>query len=275
MSESNQKKIGRVRPPRVHITYDVETGGAIQVKELPFIVGVLADLSITPENPLPPLRERKFVEIDRDNFQAVMAAAKPRVDLKVIDRLAAPAAAGQPDPTTKVELTITHMDQLEPVALVQAIEPLSDLFDKRNRYRDFLGKLDGNDELDEVMVKLVTRKATDYDSTKDPWPNEKDPKAEPDPLIALFTGKTPEQWRAVVPAADSLLEKMVGLMTRSPAQNEYALELIGQMAVGILEDASVEKLPKDAAAIMNDQIAKIDALASTDVTTGRERRRPR
>ena len=71
--ESTQKKLSRVRPPRVHITYDVEVGDDIQLKEIPFVVGVLADLSAQPEEPLPRLRDRKFVEIDRDNFDAVLS----------------------------------------------------------------------------------------------------------------------------------------------------------------------------------------------------------
>lgn len=239
MSESNQKKLGRVRPPRVHITYDVETGGAIQVKELPFIVGVLADLSVMPELPLPPLRDRKFVEIDSGNFQGVMEAAVPRVEITVDDHVSGTAGA-----TLKVVLQITHMDQLEPVALVQAIDPLSDLFDKRNRYRDFLGKLDGNDDLDALMVDLLA------DTAKQTA------------LIALFTGQSPDQWRAVDDASDPLLEKMTALMIRRPAQKPYALELIGQMAVGILEDTNVDKAPNDAAFIMNDQIAVIDKMIS-------------
>src|SRR5919198_693131 len=85
--ESIQKKIGRVRPPRVHITYDVEIGGAIQLKEIPFVVGVLADLSGKPDEPLPALKDRKFVEIDRDNFNAVLKAIQPRLAYRVDNKL--------------------------------------------------------------------------------------------------------------------------------------------------------------------------------------------
>src|SRR5438445_7151075 len=85
--ESTQHKLDRVRPPRVQITYDVETGDAIEVKELPFVLGMLADLSGKPEEPLPRLRDRKFVEIDRDNFDAVMRGMKPRVSFRVDNKL--------------------------------------------------------------------------------------------------------------------------------------------------------------------------------------------
>ena len=86
--ESIQSKLGRVRPPRVHITYDVEVGDAIQLKELPFVVGVLSDLSGRPDEALPPLKDRKFVEIDRDNFDAVLKGMKPRLAYRVDNKLA-------------------------------------------------------------------------------------------------------------------------------------------------------------------------------------------
>src|SRR6476660_8776038 len=85
--ESTQHKLDRVRRPRVHLTYDVEVGGAIQVKELPFVMGVLADLSGKPLEALPKMKDRKFVEIDRDNFNKVMAAIKPRLAFQVDNTL--------------------------------------------------------------------------------------------------------------------------------------------------------------------------------------------
>src|SRR5438270_13523441 len=86
-TESTQHKLDRIRRPRVHLTYDVEVGGAIQTKELPFVVGVLADLTGKPDEPLPRLKDRKFVEIDRDNFNKVLAAMKPRLAFQVDNRL--------------------------------------------------------------------------------------------------------------------------------------------------------------------------------------------
>src|SRR5919198_4991638 len=102
--ESIQKKIGRVRPPRVHITYDVEIGGAIQLKEIPFVVGVLADLSGKPDEPLPPLKDRKFVEIDRDNFNSVLKGMKPRLAFRVDNKL------GDSDTKLGVELRFNDLD---------------------------------------------------------------------------------------------------------------------------------------------------------------------
>jgi type VI secretion system protein ImpB len=150
MAESTQQVLSRVRPPRVQITYDVEIGGAIEKKQLPFIVGILADLSGQPSEPLPKVKDRKFVEIDRDNFDDVLAAAAPRLALRVPNKL-------KPDANEmlNVELKFKSMDDFGPVAVVQQIEPLRKLFDARNRLRDLLTKLDGNDELDAVLREVV------------------------------------------------------------------------------------------------------------------------
>lgn len=150
MAESTQQVLSRVRPPRVQITYDVEIGGAIEKKQLPFIVGILADLSGQPAEPLPKVKDRKFVEIDRDNFDDVLAAAAPRLALRVPNKL-------QPDANEmlNVELKFKSMDDFGPVAVVQQIEPLRKLFEARNRLRDLLTKLDGNDELDAILREVV------------------------------------------------------------------------------------------------------------------------
>jgi type VI secretion system protein ImpB len=152
MAESTQHKLSRVRPPRVQITYDVETGGAIQKKELPFIVGILADLSgqVDPDHPLPKLKERKFVEIDRDNFDAVLEAAAPRIALRVPDRL-------KKDSTEmhNVLLSFTRMADFDPVNVVKQIPVLNELFTARNRLNDLLAKLDGNDHLDSILSDVL------------------------------------------------------------------------------------------------------------------------
>ena len=150
MSESTQQVLSRVRPPRVQITYDVEIGGAIEKKQLPFIVGILADLSGQPSEPLPKVKYRKFVEIDRDNFDGVLEAAAPRLALRVPNKL-------KPDANEmlNVELKFKSMDDFGPVAVVQQIEPLRKLFEARNRLRDLLTKLDGNDELDAILRDVV------------------------------------------------------------------------------------------------------------------------
>jgi type VI secretion system protein ImpB len=150
MAESTQQILSRVRPPRVQITYDVEIGGAIEKKQLPFIVGVIADLSGQPAEPLPKVKDRKFVEIDRDNFDDVLAAATPRLAFRVPNKL-------KPDANEmlNVELKFKSMDDFGPVAVVQQIEPLRKLYEARNRLRDLLTKLDGNDELDAILREVV------------------------------------------------------------------------------------------------------------------------
>ena len=147
MPESLQHKLDRVRPPRVQITYDVETGGAIQKKELPFVVGVLADLSGKPAESLPKLKERKFVEIDRDNFNDVLASARPRLAFQVNNVLGGSAEK------LNVELSFENMDDFGPLALIEQVPALRKLFDARQRLSDLLAKLDGNDSLDSVLTE--------------------------------------------------------------------------------------------------------------------------
>src|SRR4029450_7137033 len=146
MAESLQHKLDRVRTPRVQITYDVETAGAIQKKELPFVVGILADLSGKPAQAPRPLKERKFVEIDRDNFNAVMASIGPRLQMDVPNTL---TAAGGSIP---VELNFKHIDDFEPLKLIEQIEALRRLLEVRTRLSDLLVKLDGNEVLDGLLA---------------------------------------------------------------------------------------------------------------------------
>ena len=123
--ESLQHKLDRVRPPRVHITYDVEVGGAIEMKELPFVVGVLGDFVGKPEEPLPALKQRKFVEIDVDNFNQVMAGMKPRLSYSVENKL-------QNDGSKLgVELKFNNIEDFEPDNVVQQVEPLRKFVEAR------------------------------------------------------------------------------------------------------------------------------------------------
>jgi type VI secretion system protein ImpB len=147
--ESTQQKLSRVRPPRVHITYDVEVGDAIQLKEIPFVVGVLADLSGKPEEPLPRLRDRKFVEIDRDNFDAVLAGMKPRLTYRVDNKLS------NDDSKVGVELRFNNMEDFEPEKVVNQVEPLRKLVEARKKLSDLLSKMDGNDRLVELMDEII------------------------------------------------------------------------------------------------------------------------
>lgn len=150
MAESTQHKLSRVRPPRVQITYDVETGGAIEKKELPFIVGIMADLSGKPAEPLAPVKDRKFVEIDRDNLNDVLAASNPRISFRVPNRLQKDS-----DDQIAVELTFKHMDDFDPVEVMERVPALKKLMDARKRLRDLLTKLDGNDSLDALLKQVV------------------------------------------------------------------------------------------------------------------------
>ena len=149
MAESIQHKLDRVRPPRVQITYDVETLGAIQMKELPFVAGIMADLSGHPEEPLPKMKDRKFVEIDRDNLNDVMQKIGPRLTMQVDNKLA------DDDSKLNVELKFKNMDDFNPANIVQQVEPLKKLYDARQRLSDLLTKLDGNDDLDHLLSDVV------------------------------------------------------------------------------------------------------------------------
>ena len=150
MSESTQKKLTRIRPPRVQITYDVETGGAIEKKELPLIVGILADLAGKPETPMIPIKARKFVEIDRDNFNDVMASISPRLAFQVDGKL----KEGD-DSKMNIELKFKKLDDLRPEQVVQQVETLRKLFEARQRLNDLLAKLDGNDDLDALLQDVA------------------------------------------------------------------------------------------------------------------------
>ncbi|KAA0998897.1 type VI secretion system contractile sheath small subunit [Paraburkholderia panacisoli] len=148
MSNSLQKWVGRNRPPRVQITYDVELGGAIEKRELPMVVGLLADLSGQPATPLPKLKERRFVEIDRDNFDEIMSKIAPRLDLSVPDTL-------KGEGNLKVELKFEQFSDFHPESLVRQVPRLAKLLEARQQLRDLLAKLDGNDELDSMLERIV------------------------------------------------------------------------------------------------------------------------
>jgi type VI secretion system protein ImpB len=155
MAESLQHVLSRVRRPRVQITYDVETGDAIEKKELPFVVGILADLSGVPSEPLPKLKDRKFVEIDRDNFNDVMGAIAPRLPIRVKNRL-----KPEDGDMLNVELTFRRLDDFNPANLVEQVSALRKLYEGRQRLRDLLTKLDGNDELDALLRQVVENTET-------------------------------------------------------------------------------------------------------------------
>lgn len=150
MPESIQHKIDRVRAPRVHITYDVEIGDAIEMKEIPFVVGVLADLSGKPDKPLPKMKDRKFIEIDRDNFDRVLEGMNPRLAYRVDNKLT------NDDTKMAVELRFKSMDDFHPERIANQVDPLRKLVETRQRLSDLLSKMDGNDKLEELLQEVMT-----------------------------------------------------------------------------------------------------------------------
>lgn len=149
MSESTQHKLDRVRRARVQITYDVETGGALQKVELPFVVGVLADLSGKPKDKLPPMKERKFTTIDRDNFNNVLSKAAPRATFRVDNKIA------NDDTKIGVDLNFKHMDDFEPAKIAEQIPAMKDLLDMRQKLDQLLSKMEGNDKLEELLSQVL------------------------------------------------------------------------------------------------------------------------
>jgi type VI secretion system protein ImpB len=149
-SSSQQHDLDLVRRPRVHITYDVETEGATETVELPFVVGVLADLSGQPKNVLPALKDRNFVNIDRDNFDQVLERATPRLAMKVDDKL-----SGK-DQKLAVELNFRCLDDFEPQKVAEQVAPLKELLDMRHRLTQLLGKMEGNDKLEQMLNDVLS-----------------------------------------------------------------------------------------------------------------------
>ena len=151
MADSLQKWVGRNRPPRVQITYDVEIGDAIEKKELPFVVGLLSDLSGDQVDAQPKLRDRRFVEIDRDNFNEVMAKISPKVGVKIPDVL-------KGEGELKIDLEFGKFDDFHPESIVKQVPRLEKLLLARQYLRDLVAKLDGNDELNSVLAEIAASK---------------------------------------------------------------------------------------------------------------------
>jgi len=148
--ESLQHTLDRVRAPRVQITYDVEIGDSIEMKEIPFVVGVLGDFSGKPEEPLPKLKDRKFTEIDRDNFNKVLEGMKPRLAYKVDNKLT------NDDSKIAVELKFKSLDDFTPERVTEQIDPLKKLVETRKKLSELLNKLDGNDNLNELLQDVIS-----------------------------------------------------------------------------------------------------------------------
>jgi type VI secretion system protein ImpB len=171
LSQSIQSKLSRVRKPRVHITYDVETEGAVVQKELPFVVGVIGDFSGKPTTPLPSLKERKFVQIDRDNFDEVMGRMRPALSFKVENTL-------QGNGTEMlVDLKFQSMDDFEPGAIADQIPAIKALIEVRNRLRDLMTKADRSEELENLLERVLQNDGELKELAADLEPKAADPAA--------------------------------------------------------------------------------------------------
>lgn len=148
--DSIQKKLERVRPPRVQIKYEVHIGDALELKELPFVVGVMGDYSGKPSEPLPKLKDRKFVEIDRDNFNDVMKSMTPRLAYRVDDKI-----SGKADSKINVELKFNNLSDFSPENVVQQVEPLRKLLEARQQLEELKTKMDGNDKLTGLLEQVL------------------------------------------------------------------------------------------------------------------------
>lgn len=149
MPESYHEKLKRVRKPRVHITYDVETEGAVVQKELPFVMGVMGDFAGNPTEPLKPLSQRKFTEINRDNFNQVMSAITPGLNLRVQNTLANDGTE------MGVQLKFRSMQDFDPANVARQVEPLKKLLDTRDKLRDLQVKVDVSEKLEGILEKVL------------------------------------------------------------------------------------------------------------------------
>jgi type VI secretion system protein ImpB len=147
---SINKKLERVRRPRVHISYEVFTNGAMEKIELPFVVGIMADLSGQPSEPLAPLKDRKFTDIDRDNFDKVLAGAAPRATMRVANKLTEEGG------TMGVELNFKSMDDFEPDRVAEQVAPLRQMLEMREHLQQLLTKMPGNEKLEALLADVLS-----------------------------------------------------------------------------------------------------------------------
>jgi type VI secretion system protein ImpB len=150
MAESIHEKLKRVRKPRVHITYEVETEGAEILRELPFVIGIMGDFSGDPTQPMRPLSERKFIQIDRDNFNEVMARMTPGLNLRVENKLA------EDDSEMALALKFNSIEDFEPARVAEQVPALKALIETRNKLRDLMSKVDRSEELEGLLEQILT-----------------------------------------------------------------------------------------------------------------------
>jgi type VI secretion system protein ImpB len=144
-------KLSRVRKARVHITYDVETDGAAVQRELPFVVGVMGDFSGNPKEPLKPLKDRKFVQIDRDNFDQVMSNIAPELNMKVPNTIAGDGSE------MAVQLKFRSIEDFEPARVVEQVDALKKLMETRNKLTDLASKIDRSEDLEEIVEQMIKK----------------------------------------------------------------------------------------------------------------------
>ena len=237
MVESIQHILSRVRPPRVQITYDVEIGDAVEKKELPFVVGIIADLAAKSNKTQPILKERKFVEIDGDNLNAVMAAIEPRLAFSIAKTLGlVPSDSGEDTGNaeqTSVELFFRSMDDFSPINVVKQFPALNAVYEARVRLNDLTGRLDGNDALDAQLVTLMSDSGVRGS--------------------IVTEGKTPE---GASPETDKVLEAGNIMATLEEAQKPILRQMIQEFASQV--DAAGDVTIKDCYAFIMHRIATLD-----------------
>lgn len=169
MAESVHDRLKRVRAPRVNISYEVEVGGAIEMKELPFVMGILGDFTGHAEEPLERLKDRKFVEIDPDNFDEVLASMKPHLSISVENRLSDDPEAGK----LHADLDFKSLDDFSPERVAEQVPALKKLLELRQELADLRGSLQGNEKLEEILQATVTDSAK-LDKLKSELQSEED-----------------------------------------------------------------------------------------------------
>lgn len=239
MLGSVQEKLTRVRPPRVKIVYDVETGGAIEKRELPFIVGIFADLSGQPAAELPPVKDRKLVEIDRDNFNGVMASAAPAIKLNEIPNVL-PGGEGN----LSGVLTFSNLDDFGPLEIVKRVPAMAALYQARCRIRDMHTKSETSDPLAQLLEKIMA-------------PGDEGKKLR-DELKTTFDPAKPEDWKKV--GTPEFVKSMLTpeYMLSDSSQRENVLDMIGQFTADIAA-AAPDGTDKGAGKLMTLRLADIDA----------------
>lgn len=257
--DSTQHKLSRVRTPRVHITYDVETGGAKRRREIPFVVGVFAPLAAKSTKVPKSLADRKMVAIDRDNFDAVMASVEPRLAFTI------PNFGSETGGNMPINLVFRSYEDFEPLNLVLQVPEIALAFHQRSRLRDMLAKLDGNDGLNDLLEAIVVnpeRRAAlqaVFESSREAIEEAR--------TLKLLSDRADEVLKAIPesergPGSDigELFGK--GRMILEESQASYALEMLGEFVHQFLIGGDIEFEAINFGALISQRIAQLDGLVS-------------